>query len=190
MNWSSRSPRRLWQSPPEHYGWGLITLHWLTLALIAAAFAMGLILLDMPLSPLKLKLYAWHKWIGLLVLALLPLRLFLRLRSKLERGRELQPWEARLSGLVHGLLYGLLLLVPLLGWLQSSAAGFPVVWFGVLPLPDLVDKQPEVAKVLKAAHAAAVYFLASLVAIHALAAVYHQTFQRDGVLSRMLPWVK
>lgn len=183
--------RRLWQdSAVEHYGWGLIALHWLTLVLIGAAFVMGLILSDMPLSPFKLKLYAWHKWIGLLVLVLLPVRLFLRLRDPLDRIGELAPWEARLSSLVHGLIYLLMLAVPLLGWLHSSAAGFSVVWFGVLPLPDLVDKAPELAKVLKEMHGAAVYFLASLVFIHALAALYHHHFQRDQVLRRMVPWLR
>lgn len=183
--------RRLWRAPrAEHYGWGLLTLHWLTLGLIAAAFALGLILADMPLSPLKLKLYAWHKWIGLLVLALLPLRLFLRYLDPLEHTRELAPWEARLSSTVHGLLYALMLVVPLLGWLHSSAAGFPVVWFGVLPLPDLLDKQPELAKVLKEMHASAVYVMAVLVTLHALAALYHHYLQRDHVLNRMLPWLR
>lgn len=191
MSGFRRGERRLWSgAPAEHYGWGLISLHWLTLLLIGAAFALGLVLEDMPLSPLKLKLYAWHKWIGLLVLALLPPRLLLRMRDPLDHTRELEAWEVRLSGMVHGLLYLLMLAAPLLGWLHSSAAGFSVVWFGVLPLPDLVDKQPVLAKVLKEMHEAAVYFLAALVAIHALAAVYHHHIQRDPVLRRMLPWLR
>ncbi|MEW6677555.1 MAG: cytochrome b [Pseudomonadota bacterium] len=191
MRGIGRPERHIWHgSAADHYGLGLIALHWLTLALIATAFALGLWLADMPLSPLKLKLYAWHKWIGLLVLALLPLRLWLRVRDRLDRLQELEPWEARLSALVHGLIYLLMVLVPLLGWLHSSAAGFSVVWFGVLPLPDLVDKQPELAKVLKAMHESAVYFLAGIVVIHALAALYHHHIQRDQVLRRMIPWLR
>lgn len=178
------------QGGADRYGWGLIGLHWLTLALIAGAFVLGLILGDMKLSPLKLKLYAWHKWIGLLVLALLPLRLLLRRLDPLDHAQELLAWERRLSGLVHGLLYLLMLAVPLLGWLHSSAAGFSVVWFGVLPLPDLVGKQPDLAKVFKEMHELAVYTLAGLVAFHALAALYHHHVRRDGVLRRMLPWLR
>lgn len=191
MKGFGRPERHIWHGyRADHYGRGLIALHWLTLVLIVIAFALGIWLSDMALSPLKLKLYAWHKWIGLLVLALLPLRLWLRLRDRLDRLQELEPWEARLSALVHGLIYLLMALVPLLGWLHSSAAGFSVVWFGVLPLPDLVDKQPELAKVLKAMHESAVYFLAGVVAIHALAALYHHHIQRDQVLRRMMPWLR
>ena len=175
---------------PRHYGWSLIGLHWLTLLLIAAAFALGLILDDMPLSPTKLKLYAWHKWIGLLVLALLPLRLLLRRLDSLDRLAELVPWEVRLSSLVHGLLYLLMFAAPLLGWLHSSAAGFSVVWFGVLPLPDLVGKDKAMAEVLKELHEGAVFTLVSLVVFHALAAVYHHHMRKDGVLARMAPWVR
>ncbi len=174
----------------QHYGWPLIGLHWLTLLFIAAAFALGLILDDMPLSPLKLKLYAWHKWIGLLVLALLPVRLLLRHLDPLDRLGELAPWEARLSSLVHGLLYLLMFSAPLLGWLHSSAAGFPVVWFGLLPLPDLVDKDKALAEVLKEFHEGAVFLLAGLVVLHALAAIYHHHVRKDGVLVRMLPWLR
>jgi cytochrome b561 len=174
----------------RHYGWSLIGLHWLTLLLIGAAFSLGLVLEDMPLSPFKLKLYAWHKWIGLLVLALLPLRMLLRYLDPLDRVRELVPWEARLSSLMHGMLYLLMFAAPLLGWLHSSATGFSVVWFGVLPLPDLVGKDKVVADMLKELHAGAVYALAGLVTLHALAAVYHHTVRRDQVLARMLPWLR
>lgn len=173
-----------------HYSWPLIILHWLMLSLIVAAGALGLILQDMPLSPLKLKLYAWHKWIGLLVLALVPLRLLLRRLDPLERLRELAPWEARLSFLVHGLLYLLMLAAPLMGWLHSSAAGFPVVWFGVLPLPDLVGKDKVLSAIFKEAHAVTVYILFGLAALHALAAVFHHHVRRDQVLVRMLPWLR
>lgn len=174
----------------HHYGWLLIGLHWLTLLLIVAAFGLGLVLEDMPLSPFKLKLYAWHKWIGLLVLALLPLRMTLRYLDPLDRIRELAPWEARLSSLVHGMLYLLMFATPLLGWLHSSAAGFSVVWFGVLPLPDMVGKDKIVADIMKELHAGSVYALVSLAALHALAALYHHHFRQDEVLVRMLPWLR
>lgn len=175
---------------PRHYGGLLISLHWLTFLLIAATFVLGWILADMALSPLKLKLYAWHKWSGLVVLALLPLRMLLRHLDPIERLRELVPWEARLSSIVHGLLYLLMFVVPLLGWLHSSAAGFSVVWFGVLPLPDLVGKDKALAEVLKDMHVGAVNILFVLVLLHALAALYHQLVRKDGVLARMVPWLR
>lgn len=174
----------------ERYGWPLIGLHWLTLLLIVAAYVLGTILEDMTLSPLKLKLYAWHKWVGLLVLFLIPLRIVFRLVDKLDHKHELTPLEIRISAIVHGLLYLLLIAAPMFGWLHSSATGFPVVWFGVLPLPDLVGKDKALAEVFKELHEGSVNLLVTLVALHAAAALYHHHFRRDGVLARMVPWLR
>lgn len=174
----------------ERYGWPLIGLHWLTLILIVAAYVVAEILEDMALSPLKLKLYSWHKWIGMTVLFLVPLRAALRLADKFEHRRGLTPLEIRVSAIVHGLIYLLLIAVPMFGWLHSSAAGFPVVWFGVLPLPDLVGKDKALAEAFKELHEGSVNLLVTLVAVHAAAALYHHHVRHDGVLARMVPWLR
>ncbi len=174
----------------QGYRWPLVGMHWLMLLLIVAAYVIGSLLEDMALSPLKLKLYAWHKWVGMAVLFLLPLRLLLRLGNRIGHAAGLLPWEARASAAVHGALYLLLLLVPLLGWLQSSAAGFSVVWFGVLPLPDLVGKDKAWAELFKELHEGSVNLLVTLVVLHAAAALYHQHVRHDGVLARMVPWLR
>jgi cytochrome b561 len=174
----------------ERYGWPLIGLHWLTLLLIVAAYVLGTLLEDMTLSPLKLKLYSWHKWVGLLVLFLLPLRIALRLADKLDHRQGMTPFEIRASAIVHGLLYLLLIAVPMFGWLNSSAAGFSVVWFGVLLLPDLVGKDKALAEVFEELHEGSVNLLVTLVALHAAAALYHHHVRRDGVLARMVPWLR
>ncbi len=171
----------------QGYRWPLVSLHWATLLLIAAAFAIGSVLDDMALSPLKLKLFSWHKWLGMLVLILLPLRVALRLSDRLDHAAGLLRWEAKASAAVHGLLYLAMLVVPILGWLASSASGFQVVLFGVLPLPDLVGKDKALAELLKDIHGDAVYGLLGLVALHAAAALYHQHIRHDGVLARMVP---
>ncbi len=172
---------------PQRYRWPTIGLHWLTLALIVAAVVIANILQDMTLSPQKLKLYSWHKWIGITVLFLLPLRLLLRFLDPLDHRAGLTALEVKASAAVHGLLYLLLAVVPLLGWLHSSAAGFPVVWFGVLPLPDMVGKDKALAEVFKELHGGSVYLLLMLVVLHAAAALYHHHLRRDGVLARMIP---
>ncbi len=174
----------------ERYGWPLIGLHWLTLVLIVAAYVMGTILDDMKLSPLKLQLYAWHKWVGLLVLFLVPLRLGFRLADKMDHRRGLTRFEIRVSAIVHGLLYLLLIVAPVLGWLHSSASGFSVVWFGVLPMPDLIGKDKALAEVLKELHEVSVNLLVTLVVLHAAAGLYHHHVRRDGVLARMVPWLR
>ena len=70
---------------------------------------------------------------------------------------------------------------------MSSALGFPVVWFGVLPLPDLIDKDKELGELLKLVHRYLNYSFLVLVVGHALAAIKHQWLDRDGTLNRMLP---
>jgi cytochrome b561 len=175
---------------PAHYRLPTIGLHWLTLLLIITAYVLASLLEDMTLSPQKLQLYAWHKWVGLTVLFLLPLRLLFRFLDPLDHRAELTAKEIKVSAAVHGLLYLLLIAVPLFGWLHSSAAGFSVVWFGVLPMPDMVGKDKALAEIFKELHEGSVNLLIALVVVHAVAAVYHHHIRRDGVLVRMVPWLK
>jgi cytochrome b561 len=98
-------------------------------------------------------------------------------------------WQGALAGAVHALLYALMLAVPLTGWLYSSATGVPTVPFGVaaLQLPDLLEKNKEVADLLRFVHRALNYSFAALVLAHVCAAVGHQLVDDHGILSRMLP---
>jgi cytochrome b561 len=85
-------------------------------------------------------------------------------------------------------LYALFFVVPLAGWGYSSASGFPVVWFGVLPLPDWVPVDRRWADALKAVHKAAALMLALLATLHVVAALKHHLLDRDGLLHRMHPF--
>ena len=172
-----------------HYRWPLIGLHWLTLLLIVAAYVLASLLEDMQLSPQKLQLYAWHKWVGITVLFLLPLRLLARRLDPLDHRAELTAFEIKASASMHGMLYLLMIVVPVLGWLHSSAAGFSVVWFGVLPLPDMVGKDKALSDIFKELHEGSVNLLVALVVVHAAAAIYHHHLRCDGVLIRMAPWL-
>jgi cytochrome b561 len=171
------------------YRWPTIGIHWLTVLLIIAAYVLATILEDMTLSPQKLKLYSWHKWVGITVLFLLPLRLLFRFLDPLDHRAGLTALEVKASAAVHGVIYLLLIAVPMFGWLHSSAAGFPVVWLGVLPLPDMVGKDKALAEVFKELHEGSVNLLIALVVMHAAAALYHHHIRRDGVLARMVPWL-
>jgi cytochrome b561 len=173
----------------DHYRWSLISLHWLTLLLIVAAYVLASLLEDMPLSPQKLQIYAWHKWVGITVLFLLPLRLLVRRFDPLDHRAELTQLEIKASAAMHGMLYLLMIVVPVFGWLHSSAAGFSVVWFGVLPLPDMVGKDKALAEIFKELHEGSVNLLVGLLVIHAAAAIYHHHLRCDGVLMRMAPWL-
>jgi cytochrome b561 len=96
-------------------------------------------------------------------------------------------WQRRASVLVHGVLYGLLLVTPLSGWIYSSSTGVQVVYLGLIPLPDLVPKDRQLARVLLALHLTLNFTLFSLVCVHTAAALKHHFIDRDTVLTRMLP---
>jgi cytochrome b561 len=164
-----------------------IALHWIVAALIVAVVGIGLYAVSLELSPQKLKLYSWHKWLGVTVFLLAVARLVWRARHPAPAPvASLRPWERRLAGVTHALLYVLLLAVPLSGWLMSSAAGFPVVYFGLLPLPDLVDKNKELAEILKVVHFVLNKTMLALVVLHVVGALKHHFVDRDATLLRML----
>lgn len=168
-----------------------LTLHWLVAALILAAFVLGGSMVDMSLSPAKLKMYSYHKWIGVTAFLLVLVRLAWRLGHRPPPLPAAIPrWQQALAGLTHGLLYLLMLAVPVTGWLMSSAKGFQTVYLGLLPLPDLLDKDEALGKLLDGVHAFAHDALLVLVVLHVLAALKHHLLDRDDVLSRMLPFIK
>lgn len=167
-------------------------LHWLLALVILGMFAMGLYMSDLPFSPLRLKLYNWHKWAGVTFLALTVLRLVWRVTHRpppLPRTIEqaMPGWQMRAYHATHHLLYVLFFAVPLIGWAYSSAAGFPIVWFGVLPLPDFVPASKELAEMIKPLHGLSAFALVGLAGLHVAAALKHHWIDRDGLLSRMLP---
>jgi len=178
-------------SPPRYHGVS-IALHWTLALALALMFGVGLYMADLPFSPLRLKLYNWHKWAGVMVLALSLLRLLWRLTHRppaLPRTIEaaMPAWQAFAHHATHGLLYALFFAVPLIGWAYSSAAGFSIVLFGVLPLPDFVSPDKALAALIKPWHEWSAFALAGLVALHVAAALKHQWVDRDGLLQRMLP---
>lgn len=171
---------------PLRYTTPAIVLHWLVALLIFAGFPLGLYMVDLPLSPDKLKLYSYHKWIGVTVLLLVAVRLGWRLTHTpppLPAG--IAAWQRHASAIVHGLLYVLMVAIPLSGWLMSSAKGFQTVWFGVLPLPDLVDKNRELGELLAEVHKFLNFTLLALVVMHVGAALQHHFIERQPFLQRM-----
>jgi len=164
-----------------------IALHWLAACCIVCGFAVGLWMTDLPFGPLKLRWYAYHKWIGITVFLLAALRAAWRWRHPPPPEVPMPRWQRRLAAATHILLYALMFLIPLSGWTYSSATGVSVVYLGLVPLPDLVAKDKSLAAVLKAAHGTLNYLLLALVIVHAGAALKHHLVDRDGVLARMLP---
>jgi len=84
----------------------------------------------------------------------------------------------------------LLVLVPLSGWWFNSSAGFPLRWFGLVRLPALGSYNPQLKDLAKETHETLFFILAGIVAVHALAAIWHHYFVRNRTLTRMLPLMK
>ncbi|HPO19428.1 MAG TPA: cytochrome b [Rubrivivax sp.] len=164
-----------------------IGFHWLLALLLVCAFAVGTYMSDLPFSIQRVKLVNWHKWAGITILALTLLRLTWRWRHAPPPDAPAPPWQQRAAHLTHAALYALCLVVPLAGWAYSSAVGVPIVWFGVLPLPDLLAKDKALADQIKPWHAALAYALAALVLVHVAAALKHHFVDGDGLLARMRP---
>jgi cytochrome b561 len=173
-------------STPRYTGTA-IAFHWLLALALFGLFGMGLYMTGLSMSPTRLKLYNWHKWAGVTVLALSFLRLAWRLTHRPPAEVAMPAWQARVAHAAHVALYILFFAVPLAGWAYSSAAGFPVVWFGVLPLPDLIAPDRELAEAIKPLHKYLAYAMAAIVVVHVAAALKHQWIDRDGLMRRMWP---
>jgi cytochrome b561 len=179
--------QRIPTSTSPRYDGVAMALHWLLGLAIVLTFGLGLYMADLPFSMTRLKLFNWHKWAGVSILALSALRLLWRLTHRPPADLPAPAWQLKAAHWTHGLLYALFFAVPLAGWAYSSAAGFPIVWFGVLPLPDFVPRDKALSELLKEAHELLSYGLAALVLAHVAAALKHHWIDRDGLLSRMLP---
>jgi len=164
-----------------------IVLHWLTVALIATGFTLGTWMVDLPIAPQTLRVYAYHKWIGITVFLVTLVRLGWRVAHPVPLSAGLPSWQRRAAVASHVALYVLMFAIPVSGWLFSSASGVQVVYLGVVALPNLVAKDDALAAVLKSVHFALNFTLLSLVLVHAGAALRHHFVQRDRVLVRMLP---
>lgn len=168
-----------------------IFLHWLMAFGLITAFSLGIYMTELPFSPQKLKFYSWHKWIGVALFTLVIIRLAWRLTHPIPRlPATMSVWEQNAARSVHFLLYFLMLAIPLSGWLMSSAAGFPVVFLGWIPLPDLVAKNKELADLFKQIHWMLNMGLITLVILHLLAALKHHFIEKDHVLVQMLPLLR
>ena len=171
-----------------HYTRTAKSLHWAMAILLFGLLALGFYMKDLPLSPEKLQLYSWHKWAGVTAFLLVLVRLAWRVAHRPPALPASMPKLMQLAAHAgHLALYLLMLAIPLSGWLMSSAKGFQTVWFGILPIPDLLEKNKELGAQLAEVHEAlAILFILTLLA-HIGAALKHHFIDKDDILTRMLP---
>ncbi len=164
-----------------------MAFHWVLALAIVLTFLAGLYMTSLPFSPQRLKYFNWHKWAGMTILSLSALRLLWRLSHRPPPDQPAPAWQQFAAHATHNLLYVLFFAVPLVGWAYSSAAGFPIVVFGLLPMPNFVQPDRELAALIKPWHGYLAYAMAALVVMHIAAALKHQLVDRDGLLLRMWP---
>jgi cytochrome b561 len=166
-----------------------IALHWLLAIAIIGMLGVGVWMTGLKTSPTKIEVYSWHKWVGLTVLALAALRLIWRAYNPPPLYAESVPvWQLRVATHTHRLMYLLMFAMPLTGWLQNSAAGFPLTWFGLFKVPALVARDKQAFALWQQVHEWLSWALMALVLLHVLAALKHHFMDRDDTLKRMLPW--
>jgi len=176
------------KNTPQGYGLVSISLHWLMAVGILGLALLGLWMTDLTYySPWYRTAPFWHKSVGILLAVLLVVRLLWRWSN--PRPAHLPShtrWETRLASLVHGLLYLLLLVILLSGYLISTARGQGISVFGWFELPALISGLPQQADRAGAVHYWAAMLLLGLVGLHALGALKHHLIDRDNTLRRML----
>lgn len=169
----------------EQYGLIHKIFHWAIAVLILALIPVGLGMSQMENSPLKFEIYAMHKSFGLLVLFLGVLRIIWRFFSPPPEHLEThKPWESALASAAHFWLYVCVIGMPLTGWLMSSAAEFPVPFFGA-QLPYIIGKDENLAGIFGQAHEILAYTLLIVLALHMAGALKHHVIDKDETLQRM-----
>lgn len=164
-------------------------LHWIVAVLVISTFPVGVLMVDGGFErPVQDTLYIYHKNMGVVILLLVLLRLLYRAMNPPP------PLPAHITGIqrlaaegTHILLYVLLLVMTVSGYVRVKAGGFPIEYLDALGVPSLVPLSKPLEETAKAIHGTARFALALLILAHIGAAVFHGVVKKDGVFSRMWP---
>ncbi len=170
------------------YGAVAQLFHWTIVVLIVIQFVLANKAGSLPLGPAKITVLAQHKSVGMTIFGLAILRLIWRWMNPIPPLPTNTPaWQRFGAHFSHWALYGLLFVIPLLGWMMSSARNFPVSWFGLFTFPNLVAPNRARYDFFHDAHELLAAVLFYLALFHIAAALKHHLIDRDNVLRRMLP---
>lgn len=174
-------------SKQARYSMPAIVLHWGMAVLLVGQVAVGLYMVDLPKrTPEVAYFYGLHKSLGLIALMLIAVRLWWRLRTKPPVSLHVSVVQERAASMVHRLLYACMVMIPLSGFIGSNFGKYPVKFFGYA-LPQLGWENPAVQAFFRYTHAAFVWLLCVLVAVHLLAVLLHLAKSGARTLRRMLP---
>jgi cytochrome b561 len=164
-------------------------LHWLVASLVVVQFVLANLAEraeDADDLASELSLFANHRSVGITILALIIIRLLWRWRHAPPPLPATVPkWQLMASRVSHYSLYGILLVMPISGWLMTSAADVSVSWFGLVELPDFVSPDHDRHEFFEGIHELLATLLLVIASLHILAALKHGLFDKDGVLQRM-----
>ena len=170
----------------SRFGSVAILCHWIIAFLIIGLLALGLYMVELPISLEKLKLYGWHKEYGLLVLFLTVFRVLWRLSNQSPE-LALPLLEKIAARSMHIAFYCFMFAMPLTGWLITSSAGLPASFFGLFTLPNLVAPNEHNLVFFEWLHQWLGYALIAAIMLHSAAALKHHFINKDDILRRMLP---
>lgn len=163
-------------------------LHWFMALCILTMFFVGVGMVS-TIAPKYLRLIEFHKSLGILILILVVIRLVARWRYGAPALPASLPEPLKLAAVgSHYLLYGLMIVMPLLGWAMLSAGAYPVVVFGGLRLPQILPQSELWHTLLWDAHHYLAFAFFALVLAHLAAALMHALIRRDGVFEAMAPY--
>jgi len=172
----------------DHYPATSKLLHWLIAVCVLLTAPIAIVMIRMEKGPTQDALFNLHKSLGVLILILMVTRLVNRLvAGALVPEPEIEPWQKKVSSMVHASLYALLLAMPVVGYIANSAYGAPTPFFGLFDLPQIVSTNQELATQLFTIHRWVGWVVILLVLSHVCAALYHHFIRHDAVLKRMLP---
>jgi cytochrome b561 len=163
-------------------------LHWTIVLMLIAQFIFAWTMPEIRRDTPVTTLISLHFTIGMLILAIAVVWLLWRVTHTEPPPEDgMPPWQTKTARIVHWLLYLLLFVVPLFGWINASYRGMPIILLGV-EMPQLVAKRAAGWGWTGDVHSLlAEYGMLTLVGLHVVAALYHYFVRRDGVLQRMLP---
>ncbi len=175
-----------WGNSAKH--WGLISrlLHWFMAIAIIFMFALGITMINMPLTPAKLDMFILHKSIGITLLGIVIIRILWRLLNPSPRPpRSFSKTQYRMIRLGQLLMYILMVCIPISGWVINSASNFPMQWFGLFEVPAITQPSIDTETYAKNTHFILVCILGVMAVLHIAAALYHHYIKKNEILKRM-----
>lgn len=161
-------------------------LHWVTAVAVILLLVAGIAMNNVPPGPWMNGLYVLHWSLGVLVLPLALLRIAIRLaRPSPGFPDDMPGWQRQAANANHALLYAILVINPLLGYLTKSAYGGPVTFFWLIDLPPVIGKDKALFEQLSTVHGLIGFTMIAVIAVHVAAALFHGLVRRDGIFSRM-----